>query len=71
LAFIISHEIAHITKGHLTENINYRTSLVHRVISIEDEFEADIEGLKIAVESGYSYKKIINSLKSIASANLI
>ena len=66
LAYLLGHELAHIKLGHLTENLNYETSLVSKALTRHEEFEADNEAIKIAVDAGYSHKSLINSLRMIA-----
>ena len=54
LAAIMGHELAHLIKKH---NGNYRRDdLKFRAFSREQEIEADLEGVKIAVAANYPYQ---------------
>jgi tetratricopeptide (TPR) repeat protein len=54
LAAVMGHELAHLTKGHAKTQIT--PDLKSMVLSREHEIEADLEGVKIAVAAGFSYK---------------
>jgi tRNA A-37 threonylcarbamoyl transferase component Bud32/tetratricopeptide (TPR) repeat protein len=59
LAAIMGHELAHLTKGHLANRI--KMELTDLALSRQQEIEADLEGVKIAVAAGFAYKSGIRS----------
>lgn len=64
LAFIIGHEIAHITQNHLEIFKQRNTPYKLMVFTRSNEFEADTVGMKYALMAGYSAKegiKLINT----------
>jgi tetratricopeptide (TPR) repeat protein len=54
LAAIMGHELAHITRGHLQRRIV--VDLAGLELSRDQEIEADLEGVRIAVAAGYPYR---------------
>lgn len=59
LAAVMGHELAHVTRGHLANKI--KIDLAGFAFSREQEFEADLEGVKIAVAAGYPYRSGVKS----------
>ena len=55
LAFILGHEIAHLTAGHVIETPG-ETELTFAVFGREHEIEADRLGIQLAVKAGFSYR---------------
>jgi hypothetical protein len=62
LAFILAHEMAHITGSHLAANAG-KTEWGARVYSRQSELEADIRGMELVVRAEYSYKRALECLK--------
>jgi serine/threonine protein kinase/tetratricopeptide (TPR) repeat protein len=60
LAAIMGHELAHITKGHLTRRI-VKDNLADLVLSRGQEIEADLEGVKIALAASFDFQGGIRS----------
>jgi predicted Zn-dependent protease len=54
LAFILGHELSHLTLGHVKTNAKAPTGLLQVVFTREKELAADKEGIKVALEAGYS-----------------
>lgn len=67
LAFILGHELTHIIKGHVDRIIKIDglpdDFLLKNAFMRQDEYEADIEGLKLALKAGYSQKQLIQFIK--------
>lgn len=59
LAAVMGHELAHVTRGHLASKISI--DLAGFAFSRDQEFEADLEGVKIAVAAGFPYKSGVKS----------
>ena len=62
LAYILGHELSHIVLGHVKE-INSSSNILITAYSRENEKQADIMGMKLALKAGYSFKEAINTLK--------
>lgn len=60
LAFILGHELAHITENH--KNLQSSGKLAQNSFSRKQELEADIIGLQYALQSGFLYREAINTL---------
>lgn len=60
LAYIIAHELSHITCGHVDRNYFEKPESINESLQLafkrEDEFEADREGFKLMVRTGFSHK---------------
>jgi tetratricopeptide (TPR) repeat protein len=63
IAIVLAHELSHILLNHVKEcdrdNQNYR------YIDREQEYDADLLGLKIYLNAGYSYSKAIDAYKKM------
>jgi predicted Ser/Thr protein kinase len=57
LAAIMGHELAHITKGHIDVPRAREAGVALAAYSRDQEIQADLEGVKIALSAGYSYSK--------------
>jgi tetratricopeptide (TPR) repeat protein len=56
LAVIMGHELAHLTKDHVTGDRKGETALVILAFGRDDEIDADLAGMRYAVAAGYPYK---------------
>ncbi|MCX6223733.1 MAG: M48 family metalloprotease [Bacteroidia bacterium] len=65
LAYIIAHELIHIVKGHCNSSGFAGTGSLNYLFTRADEEVADIEGLKLLLKAGYSYKEAVNTFKVI------
>lgn len=70
LAFALGHEIAHIILGHLERNKSNETAFVKGHLTREEEFDADMLGMKLALKSGYTFKNIISGLKNMMALGM-
>ena len=64
VSFVISHEMAHILLGHFKSN-RQNNRIISINLSHSDELEADMLGMKLAVDAGFKYSKILSGLKKI------
>lgn len=55
LAFVLAHELAHLTCGHVTSEVG-DTGVLDAAFTREQELEADRVGMKYVVAAGYSYR---------------
>ncbi|MCA9237265.1 MAG: M48 family metallopeptidase [Planctomycetales bacterium] len=60
LAFVLGHELAHLTRGHVT-NDEGETDVLVAAYTREQELEADEQGMKYAVAAGYSYREAMGA----------
>jgi predicted Zn-dependent protease len=60
LAFVVGHELAHLILGHVLKSTTTRakTQTIATVLSAEQEHEADILGMKLALSAGYSIRGV-------------
>jgi tetratricopeptide (TPR) repeat protein len=63
MAYIVAHELIHIIKGHCSRKLLPDKSALASTFSNADEKEADIEGLKLLQNAGYSCSEAINTFK--------
>ena len=56
LGFILGHELSHLTLGHITVPTLGDTALVKKAFSRQQETDADLAGMKLALEAGYSFR---------------
>jgi tetratricopeptide (TPR) repeat protein len=66
LAMVIGHELSHILLGHvlpgsLTNGAKTESALA--IFSSEQEHDADISGIKLALAAGYSYRGTLSALE--------
>jgi tetratricopeptide (TPR) repeat protein len=65
LAVIMGHELAHLSKDHVGGRKG-ETALLLLAFGREEEIEADLEGMRFAVASGYPYRAgVANAYKGI------
>ncbi|MCL5991282.1 MAG: M48 family metalloprotease [Bacteroidetes bacterium] len=67
LSFIIAHELAHIVKLHICEESTMEGKITKNAITREEEYEADFEGMLIALDAGFEFKKIIKGLRKLST----
>lgn len=69
LAYILAHELSHITCRHLDKKYFEESEKVNESLQLafqrEDEFEADRVGFKLMVSVGYSHKGAIEVFKAM------
>ncbi|HIP31721.1 MAG TPA: hypothetical protein EYG86_03065 [Crocinitomicaceae bacterium] len=81
LAYVLSHEIAHYTESHVEEayqermNTERGTSYDDRITrmsnhSKENEFEADLKGIKLFNEAGYDKNELLSAFDVMAYSYL-
>lgn len=70
LAFILGHELSHITCGHVISRTTGKPKFVEIVFTRADENEADVEGAKVMVEAGYSLERGVAGIKRILELGL-
>jgi tetratricopeptide (TPR) repeat protein len=63
LAQIFSHEFSHIMRRHVESLERSDSSIVSLAFSREQEYEADMFGLQLALKADYRYDEIIAALK--------
>jgi tetratricopeptide (TPR) repeat protein len=56
LAIIMGHELAHLTKKHVADRPKGETELLMLSFGRDQEIEADLNGMRYAISSGYPYK---------------
>lgn len=58
LAIIMGHELAHLTKDHVSAGARKgETAVVMLSFGRDQEIEADLDGMRYAIAAGYPYKK--------------
>jgi len=63
LAFILGHELSHITCGHVISGQTGKPNFIEIVYTRADENEADVVGAQLMVEAGYSLQRGIEGIK--------
>ncbi len=57
LAVIMGHELAHLTKDHVSGIRKGESAIVTLSFGRDDEIEADLNGMRYAISAGYPYRK--------------
>jgi tetratricopeptide (TPR) repeat protein len=57
LAVIMGHELAHLTKDHVSGDRKGESAVVILSFGRDEEIEADLSGMRYAISSGYPYRK--------------
>ncbi|MBX3414653.1 MAG: M48 family metalloprotease [Pirellulales bacterium] len=70
LAFILGHELSHITCGHVVTPSTGKPKFIEIVYTRIDENEADVEGAKLMVKAGYSLPRGIKGIQRIIELGL-
>jgi tetratricopeptide (TPR) repeat protein len=66
LAVIMGHELAHLTKDHVTGDRKGESAVVILSFGRDQEIEADLNGMRYAIAAGYPYRKgVAKSFKEI------
>lgn len=69
LAFAFAHELGHIVSGHLQNKKKNDEDFFELEYSKQEEFTADSAGMQLLLSAGYSYKKVIESIKGIMESS--
>jgi hypothetical protein len=67
IAFIIAHELAHIVKLHISEETTNEGVIIKKALTREEEYEADFEGMLMALDAGIEFKKILRGLRKLSA----
>jgi tetratricopeptide (TPR) repeat protein len=70
LAYILGHELSHITLGHVTSPREGETSLARQVFSREQEIAADVRGAELALKAGFSLRRGLDSIRRMQKLGL-
>ncbi len=70
LAFILGHELSHITLGHVQHTSPGNTLLVMTVFSQEKELAADKNGIRLTLAAGYDFHEAMNAPKRFIDLGL-
>jgi tetratricopeptide (TPR) repeat protein len=57
LAFIVSHELGHVLLAHIVRRPTGDTAFVQQVFSRDQESQADLKGMEMALKAGFSFKQ--------------
>jgi tetratricopeptide (TPR) repeat protein len=57
LAFILGHELSHVSLGHVTRPRAGQTEFTRLVFSRQQESAADLKGMELALKAGYSFRQ--------------
>ncbi len=73
LAFILGHELGHIMKGHVLQQQvkGANAPLVQVHLSRENEFEADHQGMQIALAAGYPFSGVRNAVQKMIEMGVV
>src|SRR6185503_17604654 len=63
LAFILGHELSHVTLGHTQHAVGGGTLLLMTVFTREKEIAADRNGIKLALAAGYDFSDAMSAPK--------
>ncbi|MBS0210618.1 MAG: M48 family metalloprotease [Planctomycetes bacterium] len=62
LAYLLGHELSHVLCGHVQRTLRNKTEFVRVAASREQELEADLRGVEIAIKAGYPRDELIDCL---------
>jgi hypothetical protein len=68
LAFVLSHELGHVLLAHIVRRPPGETAFVQQAFTREQESQADLKGMEMALKAGYSFRKgrsAINRMKDL------
>jgi tetratricopeptide (TPR) repeat protein len=57
LAVIMGHELAHLTKDHVSKDRKAESAVLLLSFGRDQEIEADLDGMRYAIAAGYPYRK--------------
>jgi len=63
LAFVLGHELSHITLGHVRQAPGGNTILLMTLFTREMELAADRNGIKVALAAGYDFREAMSGPK--------
>ena len=70
LAYVVGHELSHITLGHVRRKTAGTTQLQVTVYSSEQELAADKQGMKLALAAGYNFKEALGAPRRLIEEGL-
>lgn len=70
LAYILGHELSHITKGHVLDRTKIKSEFEKVVFNRQQEEEADVVGMQYALAAGYSLKKAERAITKMQDLGL-
>ncbi len=70
LAYILGHELSHITLGHVRAATEGSTTLAQRVFGREQEVAADVRGAALALKAGFSLRRGLESVRRMQKMGL-
>src|SRR5262249_42544661 len=70
LAFMLGHELSHILLGHVKAPARGETRLVKNAFTRQQEIDADIMGMELALKAGYSLKRGRSSIERMMKLGL-
>ncbi len=70
LAYILGHELSHITLKHITPPRDQKTEFTRLVFSRDQEIAADVTGAELALKAGYSIRKGMETIRRMQKLGL-
>jgi hypothetical protein len=70
LAFMLGHELSHIFLGHVKAPARGQTNLAKNAFTRQQEIDADVIGMELALKAGYSLKRGRSSIERLMKLGL-